>query len=70
MTTRYLKFFDDLVDDDGPTQNSLGTERLLYIFEEMHLIHAGIADIIVPCLTQLIEGDYSEKPDVMNKLKQ
>jgi len=48
----------------------LGTERLLYIFEEMHLIHAGMSEVVVPAFTQLIEGDYSGKPEVMEKLKQ
>ena len=64
-----MKFFDDQVDEDGPTQNSLGTERLLYIFEEMFLINAGVAEVVVPAITQLIEGDYSGKPEVMEKLK-
>jgi hypothetical protein len=64
-----LKFFDDQVDEDGPTQNSLGTERLLYIFEEMFLINAGVSEVVVPAITQLIEGDYSGKPEVMEKLK-
>lgn len=57
------------MDDDGPTQNTLGTERLLYIFEEMYLIDAGILDVVVPTFTQLIEGDYSAKLEVMERLK-
>ena len=53
----------------GIGQAALGTERLLYIFEEMFIFSSRVQTLIVPRIAELLEANLKDQPEKLEATK-
>lgn len=62
LAARHLQFYSDQV---NAGQAALGTERLLYIFEEMLIFGQRIQEVIIPRINELLQHNGKSEQSVL-----